>query len=142
MISIPYSPFPIPPSNKLDPKQSSLFRPVVELKLKSKDGKEISYSALIDSGADYCLFHGIIGEQIGLNVKKGKPLNFYGTGGRTQTAYFHEIMFSIEGTEITTMVGFSYGLESLNVGLLGQTGFFNKFKIEFDLQKRIITLDN
>ncbi len=140
MINIPYSPFPIPPSNKLDPKQSNLFRPVVELKLKKKDGTDISYSALIDSGADYCLFHGVIGEQIGLNVKKGKPLNFYGTSGRTQTAYFHEITFSIEETKIKTMVGFSYGIESLSVGLLGQTGFFDKFKIEFDLKNNLINL--
>src|SRR3954463_9903787 len=109
-MTIPYRPYPIPANNKLDPKQSSFLRPVVDLKLKKKDGGEIGYSAIIDSGADYCLFHGDIGEQLGLNVKKGKALSFYGTGGRSQTAYFHQVTFLIEGIEVTSSIGFSYGI--------------------------------
>lgn len=140
MITLPYRAFPIPPSNKLDPKQGSLLRPVVDIILRKKDGGEIGYSALIDSGADYCLFHGSIGEQLGLNVKKGKPLNFYGTGGKNQTAYFHEVTYSIARTSVTTMVGFCYGITSLNVGLLGQNGFFDKFRVSFDLENKLITL--
>ena len=137
---IPYRPYPIHPSNKLNPKQKELHRPVVDISLRGKDGSEISYSALIDSGADYCLFHGIIGEQIGLDVKKGKQLNFYGTSGRNQVAYFHPITFSIQGEEIKTMVGFSYAIESMSVGLLLQQGYFDQFNVCFDFKKALIEL--
>ena len=139
-MKIPYRPYPVPPGNKLDPKQSSFLRPVVDLRLQKIDGSEIGYSAIIDSGADYCLFHGVIGEQLGLNVKKAKALSFYGTGGRKQTAYFHLITFSVADTTITTQVGFCYGIEGLSVGLLGQNGFFDKFKISFDLKSQLIEI--
>jgi len=141
MITLPYRPYPIPQSNKLELTKSELLRPVIELTLKDKKNAEIRYLALVDSGADYCLFHGFLGEQIGLNVKKGKALNFYGTSGRSQIAYFHEITFTIQGKEITTTVGFSYGIESLSVGLLGQNGFFDKFTIRFDLKNKLIELN-
>lgn len=140
MIQIPYRAYPIPADNKLDSKKSSFLRPVVDLTLPTPDGGQIGYSAIIDSGADYCLFHGDIGEQLGLEVKKGKALSFYGTGGRKQTAYFHEITFFIEGEAITSTVGFSYGIGSISVGLLGQNGFFDTFKIEFDLKHQTISL--
>jgi len=32
-------------------------------------------------------------------------------------------------------VGFSPALESAGIGLLGQNGFFDRFRVEFDLQK-------
>ena len=140
-MKIPYRPYPIPPGNKLDPKQSSFLRPVVDLRLQTLDGGEIGYSAIIDSGADYCLFHGVIGEQLGLDVKKGKALSFYGTGGRKQTAYFHQITFSLDETQITAQIGFCYGIECLSVGLLGQIGFFDRFKISFDLKNDLIEIN-
>lgn len=140
-MQIPYKSFQIHPSNKLSPKNTELMRPIIQIDLINKKGKPFGYEALIDSGADYCLFHGVIGEQLGLNVKKGKQLGFYGTSGRSQIAYFHEITFTIQGKEITSTVGFSYGIESLSVGLLGQNGFFDKFTIRFDLKNKIIELN-
>ncbi len=139
-MQLPYRSFPIAPSNKLVPNQTELLRPVIQIDFQTVKGS-FGYAVLIDSGADYCLFHGSIGEQLGLDVKKGKVLGFYGTSGRNQVAYFHEITFAIQGQSITTLVGFSYGIESLSVGLLGQYGFFDKFKISFDIQNKSITLD-
>ncbi len=140
-MNIPYRSYPIHPSNKLFPNQKDLLRPIIDISLKGKDGTDIIYSVLVDSGADYSLFHGSIGEQLGLNVKKGKPLGFYGTSGRSQTAYFHEITFKIEDQEVKSWIGFCYGIQSMSVGLLGQFGFFDKFKISFDLEKKLISLN-
>lgn len=140
-MQIPYKSFAIHPSNKLFPNQKELLRPVVTLDFINKKGEGFSYDVLIDSGADYCLFHATIAKQLGLDIKKGKQLGFYGTSGRAQTAYFHEITFSLQGKEITSWVGFSTGIESMSVGLLGQFGFFDKFKISFDLQNKVISLD-
>ena len=140
-MNIPYKAFPIHPSNKIDPKQRELLRPVVQIDLVNKNGDSFGYDVLIDSGADYCLFHASIGQQLGLDIKKGKALGFYGTSGRMQTAYFHEITFSLQGKSITTLVGFSSGIESMSVGLLGEYGFFDRFVITFQLEKKIISIE-
>jgi len=97
---------------------------------------------LIDSGADYCIFHAEIGEQIGLLIESGKRLSFFGTGGQEQTAFFHEIKLEVGGHEISCFAGFSRELEGLPYGILGQIGFFDKFKISFDYEKEKIELQS
>lgn len=138
---IPYKSFQVHPTNKLYPHQTELLRPVIQIELKDKEGKPFFYDVLVDSGADYCLFHASIAKQLGIDLKKGKSLGFYGTSGRTQVAYFHQITFSIQNQEVTTMVGFSTGIESMSVGLLGQNGFFDKFTVQFDLTGKKIILN-
>lgn len=95
---------------------------------------------LIDSGADYCIFHALIGEQLGLDVKSGVPLVFFGTSGEPQKAYFHEISFKIGGHPHKCKVGFSYDMDKLAYGLLGQDGFFNNWVVRFEYQKGNIDL--
>jgi hypothetical protein len=96
--------------------------------------------ALIDSGADYCIFHSEIGEQIGLDIESGKRLSFFGTGGQEQSAFFHAIKLEVGGHAISCFAGFSQELQSLPYGILGQIGFFDKFKITFDYEKGKIEL--
>ncbi len=58
-----------------------ILRPVIPIKLKNKD-LEIGYEVLVDSGADLCIFDAEIGEEIGINIKKGKPHEVFGIGGK------------------------------------------------------------
>lgn len=139
-MQFPFKEFPIQYTNPLNPRKTTLLRPVIQIDFETKDGG-FGYLALIDSGADYCLFHGSIGEQLGLDVKKGKALAFYGTSGKQQIAYFHKIRFSVAGKEIETLVGFSYQINELAFGILGQEGFFSNFKVSFDLSKKLIEVD-
>jgi predicted aspartyl protease len=139
-MTFPYKEFPIQYTNPLNPRKTTLLRPVIQIDFESKEGG-FGYLALIDSGADYCLFHGSIGEQLGLDVKKGKALSFYGTSGKQQIAYFHKVRFSAAGKEIEAMVGFSYQINELAFGILGQEGFFDQFTITFNLNKKFITLN-
>jgi hypothetical protein len=56
-----------------------------------------------------------------------------GDGGGVIT-HFSEIIIDLQGiTQFEAFAGFTTGLEQWGVGLLGQTGFFDKFRIEFDL---------
>lgn len=134
-----YKKFPVDPKKSPFPNKKSAFRPVIQIDFYSSNGK-FGYLVLIDSGADYCIFHAKIGELLGLDIKSGKPLTFYGTSGQPQIAYFHKVTFKIGGIEHRCEVGFSYDMEKLAYGLLGQDGFFDKWSIKFEYNKENIEL--
>ncbi len=121
------------------PNRTSVKRPVVDILL-CFNHKSVKYSALIDSGADYCIFHAEMADLLGLEVKKGKKLTFFGTGGEPQVAYFHIIEIELGGWPMDLYCGFCYDMKSLPYGILGQTGFFDRFKIEFDYQNKRIEI--
>lgn len=134
-----YKKFPVNPENCPFPDKKSSLRPVIQIDFETPNGK-FYYFALIDSGADYCMFHAKIGEMLDLDIKKGKPLIFYGTSGEPQKAYFHKVTFKVGGIDHLCEVGFSYDMEKLPYGLLGQDGFFNKWIVKFEYHKENVEL--
>ena len=97
-----------------------------------KTKKTISaYKVLVDSGAAGCVFHGLIGEVIGLDVTSGEELPMSGVTKGNAKQYLHPVIIEIGGNKIDLVVGFSYDL-SFPFGLLGQLGFFEKFRVCFD----------
>ena len=135
-----YRKFPAQPTEPF-PRRTSVSRPVIPIAM-INGSQRVRNLALIDSGADYCIFHAALGEQIGLQIESGKRLAFYGTGGQEQSAFFHDIKLEVGGHEISCFAGFSRELESLPYGILGQIGFFDKFKITFDYEKDKIELQS
>ena len=121
------------------PNRQMVFRPVIDIRL-LWNSQSAQYRVLIDSGADYCVFHSEIADVLGISLKKGKKMTFYGTGGTPQIAYFHNIQIEIGGWPMDLYCGFSSDMKSLPYGLLGQTGFFDHFKIEFDYSNKRIEL--
>lgn len=134
-----YRKFPVDSNNCPFSNKKSALRPVIQVDFETSNGN-FGYFALIDSGADYCIFHASVGEQLGLDIKSGKPLTFFGTSGEPQKAYFHKITFKIGGHPHTCEVGFSYDMEKLAYGILGQDGFFNKWTVKFEYQKENVDL--
>lgn len=134
-----YRKFPVDLNNCPFPNKKSSLRPVISISLNGKKGN-FGYFVLIDSGADYCIFHGFIGDELGIDVKSGKPLTFYGTSGEPQKAYFHKITFKVGGIDHSCMVGFSYEMENLAYGILGQDGFFSQWMVKFEYHKENIEL--
>ncbi len=130
-----YRKFPLDPLRNPDFKRKSSLRPVIQI-----DFEKFGYTVLIDSGADFCVFHAEIGEKLGLDVLKGDGLTFYGTSGQAQKAYFHNISFKIGGHLHNAYVGFSYEMKSLAYGILGQDGFFNKWVVKFEYSKENIEI--
>jgi hypothetical protein len=134
-----YAAFPAT-RNEAFPSRVSAMRPVITIRLLF-DGKSVKYPVLIDSGADFCIFHAELAEGIlGIPVKKGKKLVFFGTGGVPQEAYFLNVLIDLGGYEIELYCGFSYDMDKLPYGILGQDGFFDLFKVEFDYKGRRIEL--
>ena len=134
-----YRKFPIDQNNCPFPNKKSAIRPVIQIDFTGVKGG-FGYFVLIDSGADYCIFHASVGEQLGLDIKSGKPLTFFGTSGKPQIAYFHKVSFEVGGIEHRCDVGFSYEMEKLAYGLLGQDGFFNRWVVKFEYNKESIEL--
>ncbi len=133
-----YLNFPAEPS-KAFPRRFSALRPVIPIWLIGGD-KRIGYHAIIDSGADLCIFHAQIGELLGIAVESGKLLPFNGISGELLTAYFHDIKIEVGGYEFDCYAGFSRDIDNMPYGLLGQLGFFNLFDVLFDYNKGRIEL--
>ena len=121
------------------PDRHVVIRPVIDIRL-LWNHQSTQYRVLIDSGADFCIFHSDVALVLGLPVTRGKKMTFYGTGGSPQVAYFHTIQIEIGGWPMDLYCGFSYDMQSLPYELLGQTGLFDRFKVEFDYHNKRIEL--
>ena len=133
-----YRKFPSEPSRAF-PRRFSASRPVIPIQL-IRGEKRVKYLALIDSGADVCIFHADIGEVIGITVESGKLLSFCGITGEQLMAYFHDIKLEVGGYEFDCYAGFSRDLGNMPYGILGQLGFFSLFKVLFDYNKERVEL--
>lgn len=135
-----YQKFPSDP-NEAFPDHKSAQRPVISIAVKFHD-KKIDYLALIDSGADFCIFHSEIGEYLGIDIKSGKKLEFFGVTGDKKVAYFHHITICVGGHDKDCYCGFApdFTAQRMPYGILGQKGFFDIFKIMMDYKKNRIEL--
>jgi len=96
--------------------------------------------ALVDSGADLCLFHSDIGKLIGIDVEAGLKLAFEGVSGAAATAYLDRINLAVRGmSSISLDVGFTNSM-AVGTGLLGQQGFFEQFRVSFELTEQVFDI--
>lgn len=130
-----YRKFPSQP-NEAFPDRKHLKRPVIPIGLKYR-GKKITYLALVDFGADFCIFHAEVGEALGIDIRKGNKLEFFGVTGQKEQAFFHELTLVIGGHEKKSYCGFTYQFSKnrMPYGILGQKGFFNLFEVCLDYER-------
>ena len=135
-----YRRFPINPSEAF-PGRVDVLRPAIPVQLLNGD-KKLGCLAIIDSGADFSIFHASLGELIGLTIESGKTERFSGVSEDADelTAYFHAIRIVVEGYEFDCWTGFSRDVEDSPYGLLGQLGFFSLFSVHLDYGKETIEL--
>lgn len=99
-------------------------KPLINLAINYKKSKPLTIWFLVDSGADFNLLPGYLGDLLKINVKKGKKRLASGIGDIQIESFFHEgIGIFIEGHKIETNAYFSY---QQKIPLLGQNGFFDK----------------
>lgn len=135
-----YKKFPL--SKKSSFFGTALLKPIIPLELTWK-GRSLRYDALIDSGADFCIFDAEIAEYLGIEVKTGEALVFGGiqeVDSKAATAYMHHVQLAVGGHPFTTSIGFSYDIADQGFGVLGQKGFFDYFKVTFNLPKEVVEL--
>ncbi|MFH1192928.1 MAG: hypothetical protein V1656_01260 [Candidatus Jorgensenbacteria bacterium] len=117
-----------------------MLKPIIPVGI-SFGGKKLRYGVLIDSGADFCIFDGEVGEQLGINVRSGTREVFGGIQERNGAeAFLHEVVLNVGGWDYKTKVGFSYDIAKHGFGIVGQKGFFNIFVVKFDLLREEVEL--
>ena len=118
----------------------SILKPIIPVEVSYKN-KKLHYNVLIDSGADFCIFDGEVGEEIGIDVRSGNCEIFGGIQERGGAeAFLHTVTINVGGHDYETIVGFSYDIAKHGFGILGQKGFFDMFSIKFDFTKEDIEL--
>lgn len=119
---------------------TSILKPIIPIEL-VVGNRKLRYTALIDSGADFCILDGEVGEYFGLDVRSGTREIFGGIQDRGGAeAFLHKVTIKIGGWNYTTTIGFSYDIAKHGFGILGQKGFFDIFIVKFDLLKEEIEL--
>ena len=118
----------------------AILKPIIPVYISYRN-RSFRYTALIDSGADFCIFDAQVGEYMGIDIKSGHKEIFGGIqekGGAE--AFLHKILINIGGKNYEIVVGFSYDIAGHGFGILGQKGFFEKFVVKFNLFKEQIEL--
>lgn len=116
----------------------TLIRPIIPVVL-IYNGKSIAYEALVDSGADMCVFPAQIGELVGIDIKDGQRGSLGGVIGKSGELYYHDIILSIGGNETRLRAGFTYE-KKFDHGFLGQSGIFSIYVVQFYYRKGVIEL--
>lgn len=105
-------------------------RPVVEITL-SKNGKSRDFFAVIDSGADVTTMSTQVAEVLGIDWKNCRQGNVLGISGVTQHSYCDKLDITVKtlGDTFSIPVVFT---ETYIPILLGQEGFFDRYRIKFE----------
>ena len=111
-------------------------RPVLKIRVRNRNRRRVIRSqriwALVDSGADFCVFPRWLADDLGLYWSAGerRPVT---TAGGTAEAYEHIIhieLYDYPRHEFTTPARFL--AHDMELGLLGQRGFFENFHVTLD----------
>ncbi len=119
------------------------YRPLVKVSLRYGE-REIDYLALLDSGADFNIFHADIAKLLKIDLKKIKDTtSFSGIQkfGQESKAYPVTMDIGVEGEFVRTLVSFSNEISLDGYGVLGQQGFFSHFTIQFEYATKKITIE-
>jgi len=132
-VVFPYLPFAIKPSPAF-PQGRTALRPVVRLTL-ANGQQTVACYAIVDSGADNCVFPLTFVQPLGLDPLLTSAESTSGVGSYAVPTFFWDIVVHLHGTPISFpgRAGFTDGPNRIGLGLLGQDGFFNRFGVRFDL---------
>lgn len=118
-------------------KRQKLNRPIIPVSLRSNTDS-LRFEALIDSGADFCIFPTSIARKLGIDFTSLKTIYFSSATGDTVKGSVSGIDLDIGEGQFKTKIVFA-DLPG-NIGILGQYGFFDKFIVKFDLARKEIEL--
>ena len=96
--------------------------------------------ALVDSGADVCFCSKNIGLWLGVQFRKKQEGKFTAANGTTFQAIKETITLHVAGKSYDCPFYFSDELPHVTPVILGQRGFFDHFKITFDLKNKEIEI--
>ena len=113
--------------------------PKIFLELQAKSGVWIGFIAYIDSGASYSVFQPDIAKTLAIDLKAGKKIALTVGNGDKINVYLHKINIKFLDFNFTATIGFSPDL-GIDTNLIGQKGFFEKFKICFNSKDKFLEI--
>jgi hypothetical protein len=141
----PFLSFPTPTTPAF-PQRTRVSRPALLVDLEYGN-HAISVLCLVDSGADDCIFPASIAHALGIAVPNQKQCRFAGTSGQMQIAYFETIKARIATSSVGSAAvafqlyaGFCDTIEHLGMGILGQNGFFSRYKVIMDRANEVFEI--
>lgn len=129
------------------PDGRTALRPILPISIINGEHRFSCY-AIVDSGADYCTFPGVFMDALQIDRSAAKPdSNFRGVTPQSTDIFFHEVMIDLAFTlPYPVYVGFSdsmnEGYGEAGLGLLGQVGFFDRFKVVFDWSNKLFEIQD
>jgi Aspartyl protease len=138
--TIRYAKFAVP-STPAFPNGRTAERPVVRVALQNGTLR-LSCYAIVDSGADHCVFPRSFMQTLGLDPLTSPVEITSGVGNPSVPTHFAQVTLDLGVAQLPMYVGFTTGMDQLGLGLLGQTGFFESFKVTFDYKNRLFTIEN
>ncbi|MBI3290048.1 hypothetical protein HYZ78_01495 [Candidatus Microgenomates bacterium] len=116
---------------------SVIHRPIIDIIIKS--GKKFAiYPVLIDSGADFCIFHIELAKAFQIKLSK-KTTKVRGISQHPASGKWGEVELRVAGQSYKTRVLFAE-MSQFTHGVLGQRGFFEYFDVNFSLHKQTIEI--
>lgn len=114
-----------------------ILRPIIPVSLRYKD-KSIHYEALIDTGADFCIFPVELANTLGINLNPNRIVYFSGVSGQPLKGFITDVILRVGDISVSTKIVFA---ESGSTRVLGQRGFFDHFDVKLSYQKKIIEIE-
>lgn len=120
---------------------TDFIRPIIPITL-INGIKKVPLEALVDSGADYCIFDKEIAKALHLDLSKPESMSTITSfQGKTEPVSFYTVTLKIKDVEIRTKMGFTTMNSDWSHGLLGEVGFFSKFHVYLDFRREKIELN-
>ena len=133
--------FPYVKLRHRDPHQKYILAPWIPINFQAHDDNYEIF-ALIDSGADFCIFDRGVAQFLRINIKSGRLLKTGGLSGSSNVYYFDNIWITVGGYQIKVTAGFVSGIlaDGSLSGILSRQGFFDYFKVCIDEKSKEIGL--
>ena len=127
----------------LPSKMGNVYKPLIKVRFNYLKTHKITLPvvALIDSGADVCFCSDFIGAWLGIQFNKiKKDEEFTAANGQTFKAKPVNISVFIENINYKSTIYFTDVLPRQTPIILGQIGFFDRFKITFNATEGYIQI--
>jgi hypothetical protein len=114
-------------------------RPIIPIDIRF-GGEVMTFEVLIDSGADLNVLPADVGAALGIPIEEGKKVSVGGIGGSGIPLFIHPVSITVGGWSYHVEMGFMPDMPSASHGVVGQSGFFDLFKVIFDFGNERIEL--
>lgn len=115
-------------------------RPYIPITLRNQQNVMQPMLALVDSGADFCVFDGELSYLLDLDLTKLEQINLSGVAGSAK-GYLAHIEIGVNDIFCPVPAIFSFDFSPKGFGgIIGQVGFFDAFKIQFERAEKEVAL--